>query len=116
MKRSNRFIVSLGLVCLLALCGIATLLGQSDNTQISGFVRDPSGAIMPGVKITALHEVMKFERTAVTNDQGYYIITNLLPGKYTITALHRKAAATGVDQEVEVKADGAKADFTLEVK
>jgi hypothetical protein len=53
---------------------------------------------------------------AVTDKDGNFTIKDVPAGKYTITAAHRKAAATGVEQAVEVKADGAKADFTLEVK
>jgi plastocyanin len=52
---------------------------------------------------------------ALTDKDGKFTIKDVPPGKYTVTALHRKASPTGVDQEVEVKADGAKADFTLEV-
>jgi len=52
---------------------------------------------------------------AVTDKDGKFTIKNVPAGKYTVTALHRKAAPTGVDQAVEVTADGAKADFTLEV-
>lgn len=53
---------------------------------------------------------------AVTGKDGTFTIKDVPPGKYTIVAMHRKAAATGVEQEIEVKADGAKADFTLEAK
>ncbi len=52
---------------------------------------------------------------AVTDKDGKFTIKDVPAGKYTVTALHRKASPAGVDQEVEVKADGAKADFTLEV-
>jgi hypothetical protein len=53
---------------------------------------------------------------AVTDKDGKFTIKNVPPGKYTVTALHRKAAPTGVDQEVEVKDANVTADFTLEVK
>jgi len=53
---------------------------------------------------------------AVTDKEGKFTIKDVPAGKYTVTALHRKAAPLGVEQEVEVKADGAKADFTVEVK
>jgi plastocyanin len=53
---------------------------------------------------------------AVSDKDGNFTIKDVPAGKYTITAMHRKAALAGVDQEVEVKADGAKSDFTLEVK
>lgn len=53
---------------------------------------------------------------AVTGKDGTFTIKDVPPGKYTIAALHRKAAKDGVDQAVEVTADGAKADFVLEIK
>jgi hypothetical protein len=60
--------------------------GQSDNGQIAGFVKDPSGAVVPGVTVVVKNETRSFERTAVSNEQGYYVIANLPPGLYTITA------------------------------
>jgi plastocyanin len=53
---------------------------------------------------------------AVTDKDGSFTIKDVPPGKYKVVALHRKAAPTGVEKDVEVTADGAKADFTLEVK
>lgn len=53
---------------------------------------------------------------AVTGKDGKFTIKNVPPGKYKIVALHRKAAPTGVEKEIEVKASGATADFTLEAK
>jgi len=52
---------------------------------------------------------------AVTGKDGKFTIKNVLPGKYKIVALHRKASPTGVEKDVEVKDSGATADFTLEV-
>ena len=62
------------------------LLAQSDNAQISGFVKDASGAVIPGVTVAARSESRSFERSAISNDQGYYVISSLPPGFYTITA------------------------------
>ena len=53
---------------------------------------------------------------AVSGADGSYTIKNVPAGKYTIVALHRKAAPTGVEQEIEVSDAGGKADFTLEAK
>jgi len=54
---------------------------------------------------------------AVSGKDGTFKISNVPPGKYTISALHRKAAPTGMDKEIEVKeGEPAKVDFTLEVK
>jgi len=54
---------------------------------------------------------------AVTGKDGSFKISNVPPGKYTLTALHRKAAPAGVDKEIEVKeGETAKQDFTIELK
>lgn len=53
---------------------------------------------------------------AVTGKDGSFTIKDVPPGKYTLMALHRKAAPTGVEQPVQVTADGGKADITLEMK
>ena len=54
---------------------------------------------------------------AVTGKDGTFKISNVPPGKYTISALHRKAAPNGVDKDVEVKdGEAAKVDFALDLK
>jgi plastocyanin len=53
---------------------------------------------------------------AVTDKDGNFAIKDVPPGKYTVTALHRKAAPTGADKEIEVKDASATVDFTLEAK
>jgi plastocyanin len=54
---------------------------------------------------------------AVTGKDGSFKISNVPPGKYTLSAMHYKIAKEGVDKEIEVK-EGAPAqtDFVLEVK
>jgi hypothetical protein len=53
---------------------------------------------------------------AVTGKDGKFTIKNVPAGKYKIVALHRKAAPTGMEKDVEVKDTGASVDFTMEVK
>jgi hypothetical protein len=52
---------------------------------------------------------------AITGKDGKFTIKNVPPGKYTISALHYKAAKAGVDKQVEVKDSGTTVDFTLDV-
>ena len=52
---------------------------------------------------------------AVTGKDGAFTIKDVPSGKYTLVAMHRKAALTGVEKEIEVTADGAKQDFELSV-
>lgn len=51
---------------------------------------------------------------AVTDKDGKFTIKDLPAGKYTVEVAHRKAGTA--TQEVEIKADGGKAEFTLEAK
>jgi carboxypeptidase family protein len=39
-------------------------------------VRDPSGAAIPGAKVT-VHNQTGLERQATTNEAGYYTVTNI---------------------------------------
>ena len=57
--------------------------GQVTGT-ISGFVRDSSGAAITGATVTALMTEQKTQRTAVTNDEGFYNFIGLLPGHYDL--------------------------------
>jgi hypothetical protein len=57
---------------------------QTDLGSISGFVKDPSGAVIPKAKVTVKNE-SGLERQASTNDSGYYTVTNIPPALYTVT-------------------------------
>jgi len=66
---------------------LSTLLvfAQSDNSSISGIVRDPSAAAIANAKVTVRNEGTGFERQITTNEAGFYTATNIAPGYYTIT-------------------------------
>jgi hypothetical protein len=66
------------------LCALG-LLGQSDNSSISGVVKDPSGAVVSNAKVSLRNEDTSFERQTTTNDTGFYTVTNIPPGYYTVT-------------------------------
>ena len=63
----------------------AVAFAQSDLGRISGFIKDPSGAVVPNANITVKSN-SGVQREATTNDSGYYTITNVPPGVYTMTA------------------------------
>src|SRR5258705_4009114 len=60
--------------------------GQSDTAQVSGFVKDSSGSGVPKASIAVANEKTGLERRTTTNDSGYYIVTSVPTGTYTITA------------------------------
>ncbi len=73
-------------VILLCLCIAQIAQAQSDTASISGFVRDPSHATIPNATVVVRNEATGLERRATTNEAGYYIVSNLPPGFYTVTA------------------------------
>lgn len=103
-----------GLAATLWLAISLTAFGQSDNTQLSGFVKDAAGSVVAGAKVTVKSETRSFERTATTNSEGYFVITQLPPGVYTV-----RVEANGFKQyqETERKLDAnipASVDVSLQ--
>jgi hypothetical protein len=72
----------LGLIAIFVLSAFA--FAQSDLGSITGFVKDPSGATVPNAKIKVRNET-GLERQAVSNETGYFVVTNVPPGSYSIT-------------------------------
>src|SRR5262249_35007415 len=54
--------------------------------QISGTVRDQSGAVLPGVEITATQTDTGVARMTVSNETGLFVLPNLPVGPYKFEA------------------------------
>jgi hypothetical protein len=54
--------------------------------QISGTVKDSTGAVLPGVTVTATQTDTGIARETVTNDTGAFVLTNLPIGPYRVEA------------------------------
>lgn len=78
----SRRAIQLALIVLLI---TGAVFAQSDYGSISGFAKDPSGAVVPKAKVTIRNEATHQEWAATTNDSGYYTVTNLAPSLYTVT-------------------------------
>ncbi|MCU1232150.1 MAG: hypothetical protein JWP63_117 [Candidatus Solibacter sp.] len=72
------------LLALAALLCLNIAFAQSDLGTISGFVKDPSGAIIPKAQVTVRNEATGTERVVSTNDSGFYTVTNIPSGLYTV--------------------------------
>jgi hypothetical protein len=59
---------------------------QSSNGSISGTVTDDSGAVLPGVTITAVNIATGLTRTSVSNPVGHYDVPLLPPGVYSLSS------------------------------
>jgi carboxypeptidase family protein len=70
---------------LVALLFCVAAWGQGIST-LNGTVSDPSGAAIPGVKITATEVDTGLAREAVSNAEGQYVLSSLRPSRYELTA------------------------------
>src|SRR6059036_1385226 len=68
-----------------ALAGAAAW-AQATTAQISGTVKDQSGAVLPGVEITATQTATSAKRSTVSNETGNYIFASLPIGPYMLQA------------------------------
>src|SRR5581483_2315216 len=57
---------------------------QSDNATIAGTISDSTGAVVPHATVTITDEATHEIRSATSNDSGFYAVTNLHPGTYTV--------------------------------
>ena len=71
-------------VCLLALLVPMSMFGQSSSGSISGTVADETGAVLPGVTITATNIATGVNRMTVSNSVGHYQIGLVPPGTYRV--------------------------------
>src|SRR5207249_5897525 len=62
----KRIITKISFACVFLMLGSTGLWAQA-TAQISGAVRDQSGAVLPGVEVTATQTETGIARTAVTN-------------------------------------------------
>src|SRR5215831_5577307 len=76
---------AVGLAVAMMLC-LSSAFAQSDLGSISGFVKDPSGAVVPKAGVIVKNEATGTERRTSTNESGIYTVTNIPAGLYTVTA------------------------------
>src|SRR5579884_1153714 len=70
--------------CLLVLFCSLLLHAQLDRGQISGFVKDPAGAVIVNAAVTVRNEATLQDTRVTTNESGYFQAPNLISGIYTI--------------------------------
>ncbi|HEV8133007.1 MAG TPA: TonB-dependent receptor [Acidobacteriota bacterium] len=74
------------LFLIVLLAAISFGLAQTGTSRINGTVTDASGAIVPGVTVTAKNEATGITYTQLTTDAGLFAFPDLPAGSYTITA------------------------------
>src|SRR5881396_2825664 len=98
----NRVVMALVSFLIVSVLASAVVWGQA-TAQISGTVKDPSGAVLPGVDITVTQTDTGIARNAVTNETGSYVLPNLAVGPYKLEAAlpgFRTCVQTGIVLQV----------------
>src|SRR5262249_29742632 len=62
------------------------IFAQTANATLGGSVSDTTGALIPGVTVTATNTETGIVNTVVTNEAGVYQFASLQPGTYKLTA------------------------------
>src|SRR5947208_13334820 len=61
-------------------------LAQANSSAVSGVVRDPAQAVVPGATVTVTNVETGVTRSAQSDAQGRYRIGEIPPGTYQATA------------------------------
>src|ERR1700757_5004450 len=89
-QKSRRLFTSTLLTLSIFLCALAQFqpkaFGQAEQGTITGAVKDASGAMASGAKVTATNTATNFVSTTVSDASAYYTIPYLAPGTYNVSA------------------------------
>jgi hypothetical protein len=103
----------------LLLWTIGLFIGVDAQTStvgnISGTVRDPTGAVVPRAQVVIQEERTGFARRVVSNDEGFYSAPSLPFGRYSVSTApqgFKKTVSTGLDLHVN---ENLVVNLTLEI-
>jgi hypothetical protein len=105
------------LVCFFTLCGCISLDGQAQafTATLSGSVRDTSGSVVPGAKVTLSNPERGLTQVAASQQDGRYVFSLLPPGTYTLR-VEKTGFRPYVQSEIVLTVgQTATQDVTLEV-
>jgi hypothetical protein len=101
------------LCCILSCATLA--FSQNANTSLRGTVKDPSGALVPGARITLVDKANGQTFTAMAGNSGQYQFLQIPPAKYDITVTATGFGTTKESAELLVD-QPATIDITLSIQ
>lgn len=82
MKRIAFFLATV----LLALSAVQPALAQFETASVLGYVRDASGAVIPGSTVTLTNIATDISVSAKSNSEGQFDFVSVAPGTYKVAA------------------------------
>jgi Carboxypeptidase regulatory-like domain len=89
---------------LLTLLAFGAANAQEFRATVTGTVKDPNDAIVPGATVTITNTATNIAATATTNDEGVYTFPLLQPGKYKLSATTQNFQ-TAAREELQLNVD-----------
>src|ERR1700687_5630996 len=117
MKRiSSSSLIVIVSALLLVLTHSALALAQtSSNTSLTGQVKDPQGASLPGATVTLYARQRTFRLSTFTDSSGTYRFERLAPGGDLVEAEAEGLASASAQQVVVEHGQTATLDIRLEL-
>ena len=96
-------------------CFLVTSAHAQFNASIQGTVMDPQGNAVASAKVTVTNQDTGVVRNTVTSAEGFYRISELSPGKYTVS-IEATGFKTATTKDVVVEAEQPRGfDMTVQV-
>ena len=114
VKARRLICLCLGAVAFLGL-SCSVVQAQISTGSVGGTISDPSGGLLPGVKVACVNEGTLASRETTSDTAGSYRFTDLPVGSYTITAVlnnFKTYKQTGI---IVTVSEVARADVSLQV-
>jgi hypothetical protein len=100
-------------ICILSIASLA--FSQNATTSLRGVIKDPTGALVPGAKITLVDKSTGKTLAATSSSTGFYEFQQIFPARYTITVSASGFGDQSKTAELLVN-QPATIDFTLTVQ
>lgn len=103
LRSKVQFLWLLSMLGLVA-CGLSSAGAWAQGIatgSMSGTIIDPSGAVIPSAKVTAVNIATNSESVGTTNGDGFFAIRSLPPGSYKVT-IESANFRTAVLDKIEV--------------
>src|SRR5438093_9010048 len=115
MRHAHRIVFSIALAGMLLLPPAADAIAQITAATISGTVKDETGCVLPGVDVLVKNLDTGQTRAAVSDTNGFFTISGLLPGSYEARA-SLTGFATVIERDITLTvAQQAALNVTLKV-